>query len=83
MDTQQQSERDCGPRMTMYMVIIGEILRKIGSRFNFGILKLEIYKFLKNEKFIAKTATHSLAKAIRQRIHEMLKNKQIELKSIS
>ena len=66
----------------MYMVMIGKILTRLGSQFTYGQPKMEVHKFLEHEKFIAKTAPHALAKTTRQGIHEILENKQIELKSI-
>ena len=83
MDTQPQSNRECGPLMTMYMVEFGEALTKLGNKFSFGALKMEMDQFIVHEEHIAKAVEHSLASTTRQAIHEVLENKQIEIKSIA
>ena len=60
MDTQQQSDRECGPRMTMYMVEIGKALTKLlRSHMNFGTIKMEMDKFMEHENHIAQTVEHT------------------------
>ena len=66
----------------MYMLEFGKTLTKLGKDYTFGAMNSAIDEFLSQEKRIAKSAEHKLAKTTRHIIHEALRNKQIEVQSI-
>ena len=82
MNTQPQSERECGPRMLMYMVKIGKFMKQLGNRYTFDKLLPNLDHFLAHERRIEAFSKHSLAHTTRKATHEAVQNKQIELNSI-
>ena len=82
MNTQPQSERECGPRMLMYMIKIGNYMTQLGNRYTFGTLKTELDHLMVHERRSATITEHSLAHNTRTAIIETVQHKQMELKSI-
>ena len=81
MNTQPQSERECGPRMLMYMIKIGHHMTQMGNRYTFGTLKTELDHLMVHERCSATITEHSLAHNTRTAIIEIVQHKQMELKS--
>ena len=82
INTQPKSERECGPRMLMYMVKIGKFMKQLGNRYTFDKLLPNLDHFLAHERRIEAFSKHSLAHTTRKATHEAVQNKQIELNSI-
>ena len=81
-DIVQGRLRECGPRMLMYMIKIGNYMTQLGNRYTFGTLKTELDHLMVHERRSATITEHSLAHNTRTAIIETVQHKQMELKSI-
>ena len=82
MNTQPQSERECGPRMLMYMIKIGNYMKQLDNKYTFETLQMKLDQFTIHERHVAIGNEHSLANNTRKTILDTVQNKLVELNSI-
>ena len=80
MNTQKQSERECGPYMVMYMLAIGKILSDRHD--NFGDIINKIDHHLNHERHLEQIDEHQLARTTRKDLHELLQNREAAMRSL-
>ena len=66
----------------MYMIKIGNYMKKLGNRYTFGTLHMKLDQFMIHERHVAIGNEHSLANNTRKAILDTVQNELVELKSI-